>query len=207
MNPGYSIFIGPAVAWLLAISPVEVRSLAGVDNAIFPTFTTHITRQVALDKHAFAQASTCLSWFYNASKKPAPPTVQGISWEMRFSSRAEIDCPRSYPGGMDAARKDFTKTQTSLSVSMTGYEFALIADHDDDQTYSVVELRDLFQALSLVYNTTDSPLSSIATLTAQFDQWYQARNLELVMTGMSALYDRGYRVTVLDRAELDRVMR
>jgi hypothetical protein len=47
----------------------------------------------------------------------------------------------------------------------------------------------------------------VATLTARFDQWYRARNLEEVMSGMSMLYEQGYRVTAHDRAELDRVMK
>ena len=51
------------------------------------------------------------------------------------------------------------------------------------------------------------PPAAGATLTARFDQWYRARSLEEVMQGMSTLYDRGYRVTAHDRAELDRVMK
>ena len=31
------------------------------DNGVFPTFTHHIVKQVTIDKHAFAEASTCLS--------------------------------------------------------------------------------------------------------------------------------------------------
>jgi hypothetical protein len=44
-------------------------------------------------------------------------------------------------------------------------------------------------------------------VTARFDQWYRTRNLDEVMKGMSTLYERGYRVTQHDRAELDRVMK
>jgi hypothetical protein len=177
------------------------------DNTVFMTFTAHIARQVALDKQAFAQASTCLSWFYKASKKSPPPAAQGISWNLTAGMQPEQDCLRQYPGGMEAARDDFAKTQTLLSVSLTVYEFALVADHNDDRSYSPTELQDLFQALSLAYDQINPPQAPGATLTARFDQWYRTRRLDDVMQGMSTLYERGYRVTVQDRAELDRIMK
>jgi hypothetical protein len=191
---------------LVTIVPGETMSARPLNNVVFPMFTGHIARQMGLDKQAFAQASTCLSWFYKASKKPPPPTAQEISWRSTAIAELGMDCPRHYPGGMDAARDDFARTQTLLSVSLTVYEFALVADHDDDQAYSATELRDLFQSLSLAYHAADSPQSSAGTLTARFDQWYRSRTLDEVMQGMSALYERGYRMTQHDRAELDRVM-
>jgi hypothetical protein len=178
-----------------------------MDNAVFLSFTGHIARQMGMDKQAFAQASTCLSWFYKASKKLPPPAAQGINWSQTAAPVLEEDCPRIYPGGMDAAREDFARTQTLLSVSLTVYEFALVADHDDDQSYSAVELKDLFQSLSLTYDAAESPRTSVDTLTDRFDNWYRARTLDQVMQGMSTLYERGYRVTPSDRAELDRVMK
>lgn len=192
---------------MLPIVQAEAWSALTTDHAVFSTFTSHIARQVNIDKHAFAQASTCLSWFYKASKKAPPPPVQGISLRGIASSEPEKDCPRQYPGGMEAAREDFAKTQTLLSVSLTVYEFALVADHNDDQSYSPAELQDLFQSLSLAYDAADPPSTTGASLNARFDRWYRARSLEEVMQGMSALYERGYRVTAHDRAELDRVMK
>jgi hypothetical protein len=192
----------------LAIVPGETLGALATDPAVFSTFTRHIARQVSIDKQAFAQASTCLSWFYKASKKVPPPAAQGIRWRpTRSSSEPEKDCPRRYPGGMEAAREDFAKTQTLLSVSLTVYEFALVADHNDDQSYSAAELKDLFQSLSLAYDAADPPSTAGATLTARFDKWYLARSLDEVMQGMSTLYERGYRVTAHDRTELDRVMK
>jgi hypothetical protein len=94
-----------------------------------------------------------------------------------------------------------------LSVSLTVYEFALVADHNDDQQYNSVELQDLFHSISLTYDAAAPPRAAGAALTARFDQWYRTRNIEEVMKGMSTLYDRGYRVTAHDRAELDRVMK
>jgi len=202
-----NIVVGTVLVSVLAIVSGNSWSAPLTDNTVFLTFTKHIARQVSLDKEAFARASTCLSWFYKATPKTPPPPVQGISWNRPASSQAEQDCLRQYPGGMEAARDDFAKTQALLSVSLTVYEFALVADHNDDQSYSPAELQDLFHSLSLAYDAADPPLSPIATLTARFDRWYRTRNLDEVMQGMSALYERGYRVTAQDRAELDRVMR
>ncbi len=195
------------LASLPALTPTETWSTLATDNGVFKTFTGHIAKQVGVDKHAFAQASTCLSWFYKASKQAPPPVAQGINWSLAGALEPARDCPRKYPGGMEATREDFVKKQALLSVSLTVYEFALVADHNDDQYYSATELRDLFQALSLAYDPAESPPVASATLTARFDQWYRARNLDEVMHGMSTLYERGYRVTPHDRVELDRVMK
>jgi hypothetical protein len=179
-----------------------------VDNGVFPTFTGHIAKQVGIDKEAFAQASTCLSWFYKGSKKAPPAAAEGIAWHLPvLSLQPERDCPRQYPGGMETARDDFARKQAFLSVSLTVYEFALVADHNDDDQYNAAELRDLFHSLSLTYDAAAPPHAAGAVLTARFDQWYRTRNLEEVMRGMSALHERGYQVTPHDRAELDRVMK
>jgi hypothetical protein len=188
---------------LPALGSSEVWGALTTDNSVFQTFTGHIAKQVGIDKQAFAQASMCLSWFYKASKKAPPAAAQGIKWRLAGAVEPERDCPQKYPGGMEATRDDFAKKQALLSVSLTVYEFALIADHNDDQYYSATELRDLFQSLSLAYDGA----AAGATLTARFDQWYRTKNLEEVLHGMSALHERGYRVTAHDRVELDRVMK
>jgi hypothetical protein len=177
------------------------------DNGVFPTFTGYIVKQVGIDKEAFAAANACLTWFYKGAKKAPPAAVEGIAWRRRVQLEPERDCPRQYPGGMDNARDDFAKKQALLSVSLTVYEFALVADHNDDQQYNAAELRDLFRSLSLAYDASTPPRAAGATLTARFDHWYRTRNLEEVMNGMSTLYEQGYRMTAHDRAELDRVMK
>jgi hypothetical protein len=107
---------------------------------------------------------------------------------------------------MDDARDDFAKTQTMLSVSLTFYEFALVADRNDDAIYSPVEVQDLFRSLSLSYDDGDPTPKQVAALTERFDSWHRRRNMDALMQGMSDLYERGYRVTPSDRVELDRVM-
>jgi len=177
----------------------------GRDNSIFQQFTQHIGRQIHKDKQAFAQANACVSWFYKAGKTP-PPTVQGIGWNPTPSSQFEADCLRHYPNGMDEARDDLAKTQALLSVSLTFYEFALVADRNDDASYSPVELQDLLRSLTLSYHEGEPTPKQVTALMERFDSWYRSRNMDALMQGMSDLYERGYRVTPSDRVELDRVM-
>ncbi len=177
----------------------------GRDNSIFQQFTRHIDLQIHKDKQAFAQANACVSWFYKAGKTP-PPTVQGIGWNPTPSSQFEADCLRHYPNGMDEARDDLAKTQALLSVSLTFYEFALVADRNDDASYSPVELQDLLRSLTLSYHEGEPTPKQVTALMERFDSWYRSRNMDALMQGMSDLYERGYRVTPSDRAELDRVM-
>ena len=175
------------------------------ERTIFQQFTQHIGKQIHHDKQAFARANNCLSWFYQATKVP-PPSAQRISRNMMPASQLDRDCPRDYPGGMDDARDDFSKTQSVLSVSLTFYEFALVADRNDDATYGPTELQDLFRCLSLPYRQGEPTTKQVAALTDRFDNWYRSRNMDALMQGMSDLYGRGYRVTPSDRVELDRMM-
>jgi hypothetical protein len=178
---------------------------SGKENTIFQQFTQHIGRQIHRDKQDFAQANNCVSWFYKAKKSP-PPSVQGISWPPTLSSPPEADCLRDYPGGINDARNDLAKTQALLSVSLTFYEFALVADQNDDAIYSPVEIEDLFRSLSLSYDDEDPTPKLVKALTERFDTWYHKRNMDDLMHGMNDLYERGYRVTPSDRVELNRVM-
>jgi len=196
----FMIFLTVAAAFTSAhATPV-------IDDSVFPRFSRHVIRYVQRDKEAFAQASTCLSWFYKGTKTP-PPVIHGIHWQPSAFSHPEKDCPAIYPRGMDAARDDFAKTQAQLSIGLTVYELALVADRNDDYTYNAAELRDLFSSLSLTLDPSDSTQSPAAALTERFDRWYQVRSLDEVMKGMSLLYDQGYRVTAGDRADLDRIMK
>ena len=178
----------------------------GTPNGVFAQFTRHIQAQIASDKAAFAQASGCTNWFYKQEQhKPAPFDVHPIRLDLILQSPTQDDCRRLYPGGLDAVRQDFHRTQSSLSVSLTAYEFALVVDRDDNTRYNREELRDLFQSLALAYDPAQSQTAQATVLTSQFDSWYRTRNLEKVMNGMSQLYEKGYRVTAADRAELERV--
>jgi len=193
-----TILMPPALpSWVVGADAYE-------RNGVFERFSRHIQRQVESDKAAFAKASGCTNWFYRQEKqKPPPPEVHPISLVLNPPTKEE--CLREYPGGLEAVRQDFHRTQTSFSVSLTFYEFALVGDRDDDARYSGEELGDLFQSLALVYDPTHSVISHAAALTTRFDAWHQSRNLESLMNGMGQLYDKGYRVSPADRVELDRV--
>ncbi|HKQ35045.1 MAG TPA: hypothetical protein VJT11_07050 [Nitrospiraceae bacterium] len=204
-HPPKVLLLAAGACFTVLISALLPGGSWGRDNTIFQQFTQHIGRQIHKDKQAFAQANTCVSWFYKAGKTP-PPTVQGIGWNPSLSSRTEADCLRNYPSGMDDARDDLAKTQALLSVSLTFYEFALVADRNDDAIYSPVELQDLLRSLTLSSHDEDPTPTQVTALIERFDSWYRSRNMDALMRGMSDLYERGYRVTPSDRVELDRVM-
>lgn len=194
------------LALSLPTSVVASQDARGTENGIFGQFSRHIQRQVEADKIAFAKASGCTNWFYQQEKqKPAPPDIQRIRLDLALSQPTREECLRDYPGGLDSVRQDFHQTQTSLSVSLTFYEYALVGDRDDDARYDLQELNDLFQSLTLPYDPSHSTAVHAAALTQRFDAWYRTRNLESVMNGMGQLYEKGYRVSPADRVELERV--
>jgi hypothetical protein len=179
---------------------------------VFRQFTQHIRRQADSDKREFAETSQCMNWFYRRERqKSAPPPVQGIAWtgseqSQGWTIRAQQDCDARYPGGLEAVRKEFQRTQTSLSVTLTFYEFALVGDGDDNGAYNSNELRDILRALELPPESAQGTLGHVRALTGRFDSMHHSQSLESLMAGMSKLYDRGYRFTAADKANLDRVM-
>lgn len=179
---------------------------------VFRQFTQHIRRQADSDKREFAETSQCMNWFYRRERqKPAPPAVEGISWtgpgHIRGRAiRSSLDCDARYPGGLEAVRKEFQRTQSSLSVTLTFYEFALVGDGDDNGVYSSNELRDILRALGLPPESAQGALGHVKALTGRFDSMHRSRSLESLMAGMTKLYDQGYRFTAADKANLDRVM-
>ena len=197
-----------------APSSLAATRLNGLD--IFAQFTQHIQRQADTDKQAFAVASQCMTWFYKQQRhKPAPPAVQNIAWSRQTTSPGIVaesseqegsDCRMRYPGGLDAVRTDFQRTQAFLSLSLTFYEFALVGDGDDNSTYSARELHDMLTALNLASEPSLGTDAHLRSLTSSFDSLHEARGMEALMTGMGKLYDQGYRVTTADKAHLNRVM-
>jgi hypothetical protein len=182
---------------------------------VFAQFTRHIERQASADKQAFGMASRCLSYFYQQERKKAtPPAVQGISWDrdesfprvLFISEDALSDCRTTYPGGMEAVRTDFQRTQTLLSVTLTFYEFALVGDRDDNNRYSARELHDVLVALSLASDPGLGNAAHLRSLMATFDRLHAARGMDTLMAGMTKLYEQGYRLSPADRANLNRVM-
>jgi hypothetical protein len=211
--PSAVLILSLSAASLLAAVATSYAIAAPYEsNDVFRQFTQHIRRQADSDKREFATASQCMNWFYRRERqKPLPPPVQGIAWDgSRYASvipsQSSQECDARYPGGLDAVRKDFQRTQTSLSVSLTFYEFALVGDGDDNGVYSSTELRDVLRALELPPESVQGAVGSVTALTGRFDSMHRSRSLESLMAGMSKLYDQGYRFTAADKANLDRVM-
>ena len=88
----------------------------GGDNAIFQQFTQHISRQIHKDKQAFAQANTCVSWFYKAGKT-SPPAVQGIGWSPSLYPRPKRIVFSTTRTEWTMRETTLPQTQALLSVS------------------------------------------------------------------------------------------
>ncbi|MGH7252170.1 MAG: hypothetical protein ACREIE_00070 [Nitrospiraceae bacterium] len=183
---------------------------AAVRDDIFEAFTAHIQQQVQSDKQTFLDADTCTQWFYQEQRRTPPgPSVQGTALDpVRWTPRRVLEAPECqtrYPGGLRAAREDFSRTQTSLSLSLTFYEFALVGDRNDDGHYNAVELRDMLESFGLPFDGLVVTVVHLAALNGKFDAIHATRSLDVLMTSMGTLYDKGYRFTNEDRAALNRI--
>ena len=81
-----------------------------------------------------------------------------------------------------------------------------MGDRNDDGQYSLTELRDVLESFGLSFDAVVPPAVHLATLNAKFDTVRRSGGLEVLMASMGVLYDNGYRLTVEDRAALNRVM-
>ena len=176
---------------------------------VFQGFTGHIERQIKRDKQRFLDAQTCTEWFYTQQKKPSQPKAEGIAF---FGRRPDVhlalqtsDCPGRYPGGLDAAREDFSSTQSALSLSLTFYQFALVGDRNDDGRYNATELQDVLESFGLSYHRSNAASVHLTALTSTFDGLHKTGGLEQLMTSMGTLFNKGYRLTPHDRSTLDQI--
>ncbi len=190
-------------------TPVPLTSAAEGDS-VFESFTEHIQRQILTDKRLFLEAETCTAWFYEQQEhKPAKSPVQGVSYAPAgWRGRAVIetsDCPRRYPDGLRAARQEFGRTQSLLSLSLTFYQFALVGDRNDDEQYSVTELQDIEESLGLRFDSVRGPAVDLAALNTQFETMHKSGSLEGLMASLGTLLDKGYRLTPQDRSALNRI--
>ena len=196
----------PLVMCLLVAPPTAIA-----EADVFGTFTAHIARQVQTDKQTFLTAQTCTVWFYQQLEKKAPskPTMKDISFTVERPAERRVDdashCLTRYPDGLEQARKDFSHTQSSLSTSLTFYEFALVGDRNDDARYNDVELQDMLESFGLRFHEALPSSAHLAALRAQFERIYRSSGLDVLMSGMEYLYDRGYRFTPQDRDTLNRL--
>ncbi len=214
MQPRFTYLLGSLIMLLGGAPFIPAQAAPQLHSEVFQAFTSHIQRQVEVDKRSFAQASECTQWFYKQERreKPAPPDVEGVRWDPGAAraagrpQRVALDCDSRYPGGLVAAREDFGRAQSTLSLSLTFYEFALVGDRDDDQQYSDLELRHIIESFGLTYNPGLPSALQASTLNAQFDSVHQEREFEVLMDGMGKLFDQGYRFTFRDKEALNRIM-
>jgi len=184
--------------------------IAADQDEVFGLLAGHIQKQILADKQTFAGAQACTEWFYRQQyRRPPKPKVEGIAFRPTRTTESPggaPDCRTRYPGGLGAAREDFSRTQSLLSLSLTFYEFALVADRNDDQRYSTGELRDMVESFGLPFNTALTSTAHLTALQDTFDKVHSTGGMESLMTSMSTLYDKGYRLTGRDQAALNRVM-
>ncbi|MBM4120344.1 MAG: hypothetical protein FJ248_05515 [Nitrospira sp.] len=192
------VFIVAWIGLLWLVSPVAAQSVN-----VFQGLITHINRQIQQDKRAFHEAERCTDWFYRQEKKPPLPKAEGIAWHEQPINT--YDCPARYPGGINAAREAFSRTQSALSVSLTFYQFVLVGDRNDDDRYNTAELQDVMESFGLTYNRDRPTPAFLAELEATFDAIHQAARMEKIMAGMNTLYERGYRLTDRDRSAIEHV--
>src|SRR5436853_1398044 len=207
--------IVPLATCLWALCLHAAMAEAQNTNDVFVAFTDHIRQQVQSDKQVFLVASACTEWFYKQRlQKPPRPTTEGVNFHAASLAtegiprlaQATSDCRARYPGGLEAAREDFSRSQSSLSLSLTFYEFALVGDRNDDGQYSLTELKDVLESFGLSFDAVLTPSGYLATLHAKFDTVHQSGGLDVLMASMGVLFDNGYRLTVQDRAALNQVM-
>jgi hypothetical protein len=178
---------------------------AAESESVFAGLTAHVGRQIQSDKQSFVSAERCTAWFYRQREHtPAAPRIQGVRYRPA-ADRAAEDCRAQYPGGIEAAREAFGRTQSALSFSLTFFEFALVVDRDDDDRYSARELQDMLESCGLPYEPGVPESRQLGALTAHFDALHRAGGLERLMAGMSMLFDKGYRFSRRDRAVLEKM--
>lgn len=196
-----TLYIG---LWLWCSGPASAQF---VD--IFRDFTNHIEQQINQDKQYFVDAQTCTEWFYKQERKPDQPKPEGIVFSGRqprvYPAIQTSDCPNRYPGGLNAAREDFSSTQSALSLSLTFYEFALVGDRNDDGRYNPAELQDMLESFGLSYDRGRPASAHVTALTSTFDGLHKTGGLEQLMTSMGRLFNKGYRLTPHDRSTLDQI--
>lgn len=180
-------------------------SWAAVGTGVFQGFLHHIAQQITRDKVDFAVAESCTSWFYEQLKKP--PTVRPDVQRLSFVAEGDSDshaCAGRYPD-INEARQAFAQSQSTLSLSLTFYQLALVADRDDDERYDVSELQDMLASLNVKPLQGDRSVQLLAKLNGKFDDVREAIEFTTLTDSMQALYSKGYRFTTADQAALGRV--
>ncbi len=204
------LHVGTWSALMALVGSAVPAAEAATSVEAFSRLQQYVAQQIQTDKKAFVLADACTQWFYKQlQQQPAAPTPEPVSSRpgitMSSPVQADLDCARRYPGGLGEAREDFRSSQEALTISLTFYEFVLVADADDDDAYSTAELQDMMDAVAVPFNALNSPAGHVDIMAGQFDLLRRERQLDTLMQGMSALYDKGYRLSRRDQAEVNRM--
>ena len=194
------VIIGSVVAWCGA--PLFAAVTAGV----FWGFTNHISEQIMKDKVEFAAAENCTVWHYQQlKKKRIRPDVEKTSFQQIGRDPEQNPCPADFPDDINGARAAFAKTQSSLSFSLTFYQFALVGDRNDDGEYDATELQDVFESVGVGYTELEGPFQHLSKLNGMFDTVRETTEFSVLTDGMQALFTKGYRLTPADQDALNKV--
>ncbi len=181
--------------------------LEAATAGVFGGFTNHISEQIMKDKVEFAAAETCTMWHYEKLKKKPiiRPEVELISFHTINQEDEQSPCSMEYPDGINGARAAFAQSQSSLSLSLTFYQFALVGDRNDDGEYSSVELQDVAESLGVLYVEQEQAFQHLAKLKWKFDVVRKTVEFSVLTDGMQALFTKGYRLTPADQDALNKV--
>jgi len=194
--------VGSVVAW-----SGGAALFAAVTAGVFGGFTHHISEQIMKDKVEFAAAELCTVWHYEQlkKKKHTRPEVQQLSFQPISDDSEQNPCLTEYPDGIIGARSAFAHTQSSLSFSLTFYQFALVGDRNDDGEYDAVELQDVSESVGISYMEHEEAFQQLAKLNGKFDAVRETVEFSVLTDGMQVLFTKGYRLTPADQNALNKV--
>ena len=180
--------------------------LAAMTVGVFGGFTNHISEQIMKDKVDFIVSENCAAWHYKQLKqKRIPPDVEKISFRPIAKDPESNPCPSEYGEGINGARSAFAQSQSSLSLSLTFYQFALVGDRNDNGEYDATELRDVLESMGVSFSEHEQAFQYLAKLNGKFDAVRQTIEFSVLTDGLQALYTKGYRLTPADQDALNQV--
>jgi hypothetical protein len=195
------LIVGSVVAWCGGAA-----LFAAVTVGVFSGFTHHISEQIMKDTVEFAAAEICTVWHYQQlKKKRIRPDVERTSFQQIGRDPEQSPCPTDFPDGINGARAAFAKTQSSLSLSLTFYQFALVGDRNDDGEYDATELQDVFESVGVSYMKHEGVVQHLSKLNGMFDTVRKTIEFSVLTDGMQALFTKGYRLTPADQDALNKV--
>ncbi|MEC9006123.1 MAG: hypothetical protein VX564_04265 [Nitrospirota bacterium] len=179
---------------------------AAMTAGVFGGFTNHISEQIMKDKVDFIVSENCAAWHYKQLKqKRIPPDVEKISFRPIAKDPESNPCPSEYGEGINGARSAFAQSQSSLSLSLTFYQFALVGDRNDNGEYDATELRDVLESMGVSFSEHEQAFQYLAKLNGKFDAVRQTIEFSVLTDGLQALYTKGYRLTPADQDALNQV--